>query len=169
MAQEATGEQTEQNKAKRGIFPGQKLLILGIGAIVVCGLVALIVSFIVTRQNPGNPARTNYTDQAKNDLSQIGPLFEAGEFTTNLAPGGEKRFVKVKIVFELSQESLAKEIKRKLPVLRDRIFLFLNSKTSDDLSAEKRPNLKNEILKDLNRHLNTGEIMNIYFSDLVMQ
>jgi len=163
MAPEATAEQADQNKGKRGIILDQKFLILGFGAIMICALVAFTVSFLVTRQNPAHP------DQAKNDLSQIGPLFEAGEFTTNLAQGGEKRFVKVKIVFELSHQTLAEEIKQKLPVLQDRILLFLNSKTSDDLSATERPHLKNELLTDLNRYLTAGKITNLYFSDLVMQ
>ena len=96
-------------------------------------------------------------------------LFELGELTTNLASGGEKKYVKVNIVFELNDKSLEKEIKEKLPVLSDRIIVLLNSKKSDDLSAENRAKLKNEILSNLNTVLTTGKLEDIYFSDLVMQ
>ncbi len=169
MAQEATGEQGNQSRAQRGIYLDQRLLMLGFGAIIVCALVAFLVFYLAMKHNTGNPGGTGSSDQAKNELSAIGPLFEAGEFTTNLAQGGEKKFVKVKVVFELSQQSLAEEVKQKLPVLQDRILLFLNSKTSDDLSAENRPHFKDELLADLNRYLSGGKIMNLYFSDLVMQ
>lgn len=169
MAQEMTGEQGDRNKAQRGIFLNRKLLILGFGAIVICALIAFAAVYLVMRESSGNPGGTGFADQAKNEPSVIGPLFEAGEFTTNLAQGGEKKFVKVKVVFELSQQSLTEEVKQKLPVLQDRILLFLNSKTSDDLSAENRPHFKDELLADLNRYLSGGKIMNLYFSDLVMQ
>ena len=77
--------------------------------------------------------------------------------------------MKVTVVLELNNRSLEKEIKEKLPVLKDKIIIFFNSKTSDDLEAENRVQLKKAILADLNTHLSTGKVDNIYFSDLVLQ
>ena len=102
-------------------------------------------------------------------LLKLASCLNWGNITTNLASGGEKKYVKVNIVFEMSDKSLEKEINEKLPVLSDRIIVLLNSKKSDDLSAENRTKLKNEILSNLNLVLTTGKLEDIYFSDLVMQ
>lgn len=165
MVQETTNEQQSQNQPKREILRDQKLLFLGIGAVVICALVA----FLTVKYAVSSTSKSNYPNQMKNQTSRIGPLFDAGEFTTNLAQGGEKRFVRIRVVFELNQQSLEEEVEQKLPVLRDNIFLFLNSKTSEDLGAEKRLQLKEELLVGLNKYLSRGKIKNIYFSDLVMQ
>ncbi|MDR9757531.1 MAG: flagellar basal body-associated FliL family protein [Thermacetogeniaceae bacterium] len=147
------------------IVINQKVLIFGCAAIALCAVIALFAVYMALRSGANYAGGNNRQTSA----AQIGPLFELGELTTNLASGGEKKYVKVNIVFELNDKSLEKEIKEKLPVLSDRIIVLLNSKKSDDLSAENRAKLKNEILSNLNTVLTTGKLEDIYFSDLVMQ
>lgn len=159
MPQEITNEQIQPQQKKRW---NSKKLFIGVGIIAIFTIATFAVIFFMSHKlKDGN------TPSAKE--SEIGPLVEAGEFTTNLAPGGEKKYVKVKVVLELDDQSLVEQVEKKLPVLQDRILVFLNSKTSDDLSSQERSNLKKEILSDLNRYITDGEIKNIYFSDLVMQ
>lgn len=167
MPQEIAGEQTPREQSKKGILIDQRVLLLGVIAIAVCAVLTLLTALFVMKSISVNGNKS--TPQAANAAAQIGPLFEAGEFTTNLAPGGEKKFVKVKVVLELNNKGAEKEVREKLPVLNDKIIVFLNSKTSDDLRAENRLQLKEGILKGLNVYLQTGKINNIYFSDLVMQ
>lgn len=168
MPQEITGEEAPRKQSGKGIMIDQRVLLLGFVAIAVCAVLTLLTAFFVMR-SMSNRVENKTPTQGKNAVSQIGPLFEAGEFTTNLAPGGEKKLIKVKVVFELSNRDVEKEIKEKLPVLNDRIIVFLNSKTGDDLRAENRSRIKEEILAGLNDYLQTGKIRSIYFSDLVMQ
>ncbi len=167
MAPEASGVEN-QKQLKQGIVIDQRILVVGVAAIVICAVAALLVALLVVR-NSNNAAAARGSGTAKSEISQVGPLFDTGEYATNLAPGGEKKFIKIKIVFELSDKSLEKEITEKLPVLQDRMLYFLNSKTSDELAADRRTALKTEILDDLNRYLTKGKIKNIYFPDLVMQ
>ncbi len=149
----------------KDIVINQRVLILGCAAIALCAMIALLMVYIVLRSGVNYAGGNNQQTSA----AQIGPLFEVGEITTNLASGGEKKYVKVNIVFEMSDKGLEKEINEKLPVLNDRIIVLLNSKKSEDLSAENRTKLKNEILTNLNAVLTTGKLEDIYFSDLVMQ
>jgi flagellar FliL protein len=167
MPQEIAGEQPPREQPKKGILIDQKVLLLGVIAVAICAVFALLVALFVIKGGIG--VRDNSYQQAANATSQIGPLVEAGEFTTNLAPGGEKKYIKVKVILEVNDKEAEKEIQKKLPVLNDKIIVFLNSKTSDDLRAENRLQLKKGLLKDLNVYLQTGKIKNIYFSDLVMQ
>lgn len=150
----------------RRVMINQKVLIFGCVAVVLCAVITMMAAFMALK-NGANSAGGN--NQQTNNAAQIGPLFELGDITTNLASGGDNKYVKVKVVFEMSDKSLEKEINEKLPVLSDRIIVLLNSKVSDDLSAKNRTKLKNEILSDINPILDTGELKDVYFSDLVLQ
>lgn len=167
MPQEITGEESPRKQTGKGVMIDQRVLLLGFIAVAICAVLTLLTVFFAIR----NVGQTENQTSARGNsaVSQIGPLFEAGEFTTNLAPGGEKKLIKVKVVFELSNKDVEKEVKEKLPVLSDKIILFLNSKTDQELRAENRSQIKEEILKGLNDYLQTGKIRSIYFSDLVMQ
>lgn len=167
MAPEAFAEESQKQR-KHGVLIDQRVLLVGVAAIAISAVAALLVALFVIR-NPDGIAAGRQSEAITSVASQIGPLFDAGEYTTNLAPEGEEKFIKVQVVFELSNKSLEKEITEKLPVLQDRILYFLNSKTSEELRVEKRAAVKTEILNDLNRYLTKGKIKNIYFSDLVMQ
>jgi flagellar basal body-associated protein FliL len=52
--------------------------------------------------------------------------------------------------------------------LRDCIISLLNGETSDDIMLN-RTRLKKDVISLINEHLTTGEVTNIYFSDLIMQ
>lgn len=166
MAPETVGGQQEIQEKPKGVSLTPKVLIL-ITVFVVC--VSALVAFLITTSMGKTPSDAASSATKKEDNPKTGPLFEIGEFTTNLAPDSERRFVKVRVVVELNDSSLENEVKEKLPILKDRILLFFNSKTSDDLKAENRSRLKNELQAQLNHCLQTGKIVNIYFSDLVLQ
>lgn len=159
-------ELVSQEQSGKGIVINQKILIFICVAVSICAVIALFSAFLVMK---GGIGKNESSTKTKNAAAEIGPLFEVGEFTTNLAPGGEKKYIKVTVVLEMNNPSLEKEIEEKLPILKDKIIIFFNSKTSDDLNAENRAHLKKAILTDLNSCFSTGEINNIYFSDLVLQ
>ncbi len=95
-------------------------------------------------------------------------LFDLGDFTTNLSDASELKYIKTGVTLELSNKSLEKEVTVNEPLLDDCIIGLLNSETSDDIMAN-RTSFKNAVMSQLNKHLNTGEITNVYFSDLIMQ
>jgi len=165
LAPETVNERENQEKSK-GVSLTPKILIL-VAVFVVC--VSALVAFLITTSMGKAPSDSTSSATREKNNPKTGPLFEIGEFTTNLAPGSEKRFIKVRVVVELNDSSLENEVKEKLPILKDRILLFFNSKTSDDLKAENRSHLKGELQTHLNNCLQSGKIINIYFSDLVLQ
>jgi len=56
------------------------------------------------------------------------------------------------------------------PMIRDMIIRILSSKTVPEISTAKgKEKLKEEIKKNLNARLATGEIRNVYFTAFVIQ
>ena len=132
---------------------GPILLAIGIVA-VIC---ILTVGLVVTRQSSG--AVKTPPDPA---------LYDLGDFTTNLSDASDLKYVKTDVTLELSNKSLEKEVQGEEPLLRDCIIGLLNNATSNDIMVS-RDKFKQDVMSQLNKKLNTGQITNIYLSDLIMQ
>ncbi|HQG30980.1 MAG TPA: flagellar basal body-associated FliL family protein [Deltaproteobacteria bacterium] len=91
-------------------------------------------------------------------------------FVVNLTDAQGTRYLKVVMQLEMDSESLAAEFDRKLPEIRDEIIMLLSSKSYEDLStvAGKRA-LKRGIADSANRYLTNGKVVNVYFSEFVVQ
>ncbi|MGB4505079.1 MAG: hypothetical protein WBI44_09320 [Syntrophaceticus sp.] len=100
-------ELVSQEQSGKGIVINQKILIFICVAVSICAVIALFSAFLVMK---GGIGKNESSTKTKNAAAEIGPLFEVGEFTTNLAPGGEKKYIKVTVVLEMNNPSLEKEI-----------------------------------------------------------
>ena len=100
----------------------------------------------------------------------IGPVKDLDTFVVNLTDAQGTRYLKVKIQLELSSDQLSTEIDQKMPQVRDEIITLLSSKAFADVAtvAGKRE-LKRQIISAINRHLSTGQVVRIYFSEFVIQ
>ena len=62
------------------------------------------------------------------------------------------------------------ELNPRLPLIRDDILILLNNKTFQNIQDKfGKIQLKNEILAAVNKHLSPGKIVNVYFTDFVVQ
>lgn len=100
-----------------------------------------------------------------------GNLVEVGEFTTNINDIHGQRFLKVKVTVEVSPDDkkAPEKIAQYMPVIQDSILTIISSKTAADLDVRNRNNLKTEIKNDLNAKIGANTIMNVYFTDFIMQ
>ena len=97
-------------------------------------------------------------------------VFPLKTFVVNLADAGGKRYLRVGIVLEYSDEGLNSEIETNLPHIRDKILMILPSKTFDAIKTyEGKMALKSEIMNGLNSLLKEGKISNLYFEEFVVQ
>lgn len=105
------------------------------------------------------------------EKKEIGPLYAlTEEIIANLGDEGSDHFVKTKITLELSDKKLEKEIATRTPQIRDTILSILRSKRTVDLrQKEGLNNLRQEIQRKCNENLINGKIINVYFTDFVMQ
>lgn len=116
-------------------------------------------------ENEDSPALSE--DAAK---KQMGPTYSMETFIVNLIGDRGKSYLKAKIELELDNERLAAEIDKRLPQFRDAILTMLSSKTNDDIKTlEGKFQLRAEIISTLNQYLQTGKVLNVYFTDFIVQ
>ena len=100
----------------------------------------------------------------------IGPLFPLNTFIVNLADKDSKRYLRVKIEMELTNEEAEQEVEKRLPQVRDNILMIIPTRTFEDLnSAGGKIELRDELLSKLNALLMENYIKNIYFTEFVIQ
>lgn len=161
--------QTENAPEKK--FPIDfKLVLIAVVVLTAAAVIALGVFkfFVDSNALPGK-------SPTKAGLSKpTGILIDVGDFTTNLADPGGRRFLKAKVSLEINDEKkddkkLA-ELKEQTPIIRDRILFVLSSKTVEDLQGnDGRDKVKKEILIALNKQFGADKFRNVYFFELVYQ
>ena len=97
-------------------------------------------------------------------------MYPLDKFTVNLMSESGHRYLVVKMNLEESHEGLTEELDQKLPLVRDIVISVLSSKTVDEISTSKgKEKLKQEILNQLNKYLESGEVRYIYFTEFMIQ
>ncbi len=97
-------------------------------------------------------------------LTSIPPL------TINLADPGTPRYLRLGIDVEATSQQAVNDIKNNNAKIRDAIIILLSSKKYDDLaSADGKFTLKHEIISRMNQILGAPRIVQIYFTDFVVQ
>lgn len=100
----------------------------------------------------------------------IGPIYSLEDFIVNLADAGGKRYLKIRLDLELNGENVKEEIGRRLPQMKDGVLTLLSSKRYEDIyETEGKSQLRAELLSELNQHVATGRITNIYFTEFIVQ
>ena len=97
-------------------------------------------------------------------------MFQLQPFVVNLSDPGGKRYLKSIIELEFTEDAIQNELDARLPQLRDVILLHLSSKTIEDVqSVDGKIELKNSLITRINQVLKTGKIVNLYFTQFVIQ
>lgn len=173
-------EETAEETPKKGGKLGTILLAAGVGVLFLLvgagGTFFLLkgqIAAMVQAQAPP-PAATEggagAAGGAKEEEGFIGTLFEVDPMVVNLEQSKGKRYLKVKMSFELNKEAVQEELKARLPQLRDAILLMLSSKSFKDVSTvEGKLALRDALLTRINGLLTTGFIKRIYFEEFVVQ
>ncbi len=95
---------------------------------------------------------------------------EIDTFMVNLMDTGGRRFLKVTMKVKCDSAPLADEFKTRSFEMRDIILLILMAKEYEDVTQpEDKVNLKKEIVTALNRALKKGQVLDIYFTEFLVQ
>ena len=100
--------------------------------------------------------------------------YSVDEFLINLADSDSNRYLKVVIYlsFDSNNESLYEELQleRTKPILKDAALTVLRSKTSKELSSVQGTEaIKQELVEKFNSKLENGQIIEVYFPELIIQ
>lgn len=172
MAEEDEKELNEteekQEPEKKG-FP-IKIIIIAIAVLLLLGG-GMAVWKMGVFAKIGESARTEASPEVKSKKGSqgIGPIQPLDTFIVNLVGQG-KSYLKAKIELELDSENTTAEINKRLPQLRDNILTTLSSKSFEEIGTlEGKYQLRAELKASLNQYLTTGKVINIYFTDFIVQ
>lgn len=173
--QEKNGpEEKKENKkkfSKKSIFRFPFLLKwMGVTAAI------LVVSYFTVEKvmtplfTPPGSGRQEAQSTSSSWKEKIGPIYQFEPIIVNLNEEGARRYLKVSLNLELNSSEVIKEIELLKPRLLDSLITLLSSKTLKDIEGAKgKENLRKGIVAELNRHLNTGRVINAYFVEFMIQ
>ncbi len=100
----------------------------------------------------------------------LGTIFPLDTFIVNVAETNGERYLKTTLEVELKDGSLAGEVEKRMPQVRDSILLLLSTKRFEDIkSFQGKSKLRNEIITRLNGLLYAGAVQKVYFTEFVVQ
>ncbi len=133
----------------------------------------------------GSAGAGNHGVQAP--ASPVGILYLAKERVVNLADSGALRYIKIALALEIEdpslkgalprgdeyrrrQEELAKELRPFTPLLDDQITTVLAAKTVSQLTTpDGKEQLRQELLEQFNKVLPEHRVLNVYYTEFVIQ
>jgi len=82
----------------------------------------------------------------------------------------QPRYLRINVSLEIRDSSQAERAAARIPQLRDIVIMILSGKSAADIgSPEGRSALRDEIFRDVSAQLPESAMMNVFFSDLVVQ
>ncbi len=109
-------------------------------------------------------------DDAKAPVAEQPVTQEMGTYLVNLADPGGKRYLKVTMQFELTGAKVSQELARRSVEIRDKIIMLLSSKEYEDIgNPTGKMTLKKELMAQLNKILQEGQVKEIYFTEFLVQ
>jgi flagellar FliL protein len=168
MAQENTGGQNEEPK-KGSPLKLIIILVVALGALGGGGFFAYTKFF---KAKP--PAEQAGGGSGQPAAAHAQPeklvIYDWEPLLVNLADPGGKRYLKLNMKVELTNEKALEELKNRSFQLKDAMLMLLSGKEFDDIStASGKQALKQETIAQVNKILKLGQVKEIYFTDFIVQ
>lgn len=155
-----------QEELKKKSLPIKMIIIPVMALFLVGGVIFLFKSGLLFKSTDNSAISIEEQDSKP----EIGPIYSMDSFIVNLIGDQGKSYLKARLEMELSNPKLREEIDKRLPQFRDIILTQLSSKSRNDIKTlEGKFQLREEIISMLNQYLSTGKILNIYFTDFIIQ
>jgi len=161
-----------EQKAGKGLMEN-KAVLLGI-IVVVQAVVAIgLTQFVLVPKLSVQQAALS--DQSIIELTeevpQRGVMVGLEDIIVTLAGDSHRsRYLRININLEVKDKITAEAVKIRLPQMRDVVIMALSEVSVEDLSRPGgKMNLRAEIFRRLDESISGGKLMNVYFSDLVIQ
>ncbi|MCC3145197.1 flagellar basal body-associated FliL family protein [Halanaerobium sp. Z-7514] len=138
----------------------KKIIILALLIIVISGVASFtFFTYFSLAQDEGN----------EESIDDISPNYNAGSFVVNITDNNRLNYVKASIVFELESSDLVDELERREAQIRDRIITALRNQNESILRDAEAKEVRNAIKAEINGLLISGQIKNVWFTELMFQ
>jgi len=154
---------------KKGMSP-LILIIIGLIGLVIAGTVAFIIVHKVLTATPKEEVAEEETAEVGKEV-YFGKLFSFEDpIIVNLAGTKGQRYLKVSIKFEVTDDAVVEELGTRKPMILDLLISILSSKNIEDVSnTVGRNRLRREIIDKSNAEIISGKVINVYFTEFVIQ
>ncbi|MBC8425664.1 flagellar basal body-associated FliL family protein [bacterium] len=168
MAEE---EKVETQKSGGGPLDNKIILLVAIIVTQAVMAIALTQFVIAPKLKSLTGAAGGEQTQAAVSHPEQGVLVGLNEVVVTLRDSGPTTsYLRIDIDLEVTDAKVATMIEQRLPHLRDIVILSLSNKFSADLkSMDGKAALKAELFRKIAETLPEGSLMNVYFSDMVVQ
>ncbi|HPH02673.1 MAG TPA: flagellar basal body-associated FliL family protein [Spirochaetota bacterium] len=168
---EGEGAQAEAASGGGGLKRFLSGTILKVLMYVAAGIAVFIIALFAGKMGASGKSDEAKYAQAQKEMEQKAPplaTFELKEFMSNTADVDTTHFVRMKLSlgYEKNNLLLQTELSERRMQIFDLIMLTLNGKRKEDLdSAQKKQDLKDELIKKINGLLQNGKIQDIYYAE----
>ena len=155
----ASEEEQKEVQQKPG---SKKPLIVALLFIVLLGAGGAGAYFKFIKKTP-----TVMSEQPK---EAVGVICEMDTFMVNLADPGGKRFLKATMKLKVSSPEALEECKSRNFELRDMLLILLSGRETQEVATvQDKLDLKKQLIETLNRALRRGQVMDVYFTEFLIQ
>ena len=172
VPEEEKGEEVkkaEEGHAEEGVKEpvSKKKLIIIISSVVAAALIITVVIFFTSKK----------PDKKEESVKKPPPVEVPSVPVYNLEPfliplankESEGRFLRVSISVELSDKDIIREFERNVVFLRENIFFILKNKELKDFrDKNEKEKLTRDIISALNMGLQSGTVINLYFTEFLI-
>ena len=177
MAEEEKKEESKEEIKDDNSGGNKLILIIIVVLLLLLIIIGGVVAYFLLSTDEENPDEVTQKEPIKEEKIkkdtenlEIGPIYPLDPFTVNLKSSGASRYLKCTVDLEIDAPETQPEIDKRKPLIRDMIIRILSSKTVPEISTAKgKEKLKEEIKKNINTKLATGELRNVYFTAFVIQ
>jgi len=111
----------------------------------------------------------NSEEKEEFKIEDIRSTYMVGDFVVNITDNSRINFIRASLVFEIEDNNLIEELEKRKPQLRDTIITTLRSQNETILKEANAQTIKSIIKNEVNKILKSGEITNVWFTELVVQ
>ncbi len=167
------GAEVQEGKKKKG--KPFLLILLVIAVLILAGAGAGAYFFFFSAPSDEKLAAQIAQDEAKKaaqatQAAPMGVTVDLEPFVVNLADPRVRHFLKASITIELTDEPAKSDLEKRIANIRNDILLLMSSKTLEEIiTLEGKIRLRDEIGARVGRIVGPNRILNVYFSQFVVQ
>jgi len=158
-------EEGKEDSKLKGLFSTKNIII----AAVALFIMPIAAYFLVTKVfHPMADSKQDVSEVKKDE--EIKSVFMLDPIIVNIAGTNGTRYLKVTIGLELSDPKVSDEIEKRNPQIVDVLIRVFSSRDIAEVSEPRgRDGIRREIITRLNDLLVSGRLINIYFTEFVIQ
>jgi flagellar FliL protein len=166
-------DMNETEKPGGGFLTPKNMILFGLLILLLIGVGVVAWLLLQQRNNLAQAQGGQEVAAARSNTvsaQEVGPMVSIDPFIVNILDHETTRYLKAAITLEVDSPEAGSEAELRMPQLQDAILLLVGNKTFDELrDLQGKLQLRAELMEDLNKVMQKGQVRKIYFTDFVVQ